>query len=402
MDTARFREIIITYVTGGLDEAGIAELRRLLDQPGFQELLDEIMQEDQEMRSLKQYDFPASYDRINAVLLSRLELYRKSAAPIRRVRFLSTAWVRYAAAIILLLAGGGYLFLKVNKSGNLPISAASSKPDNLKPGTNRAVLTLADGRQVNLDSSTVGLVASQGNVRVKKLANGQLAYEPNGSPVEAPKGLVYNTLTVPRGGIYQLELPDGSHVWLNSSSSLRYPTAFTGGDRAVELKGEGYFEVAHDPARPFAVTTGGTKVKVLGTGFDIMGYTDESALKVTLVQGSVAVSSSGGRTLLRPGEQVAIRGAATTVQRADLPEVLAWKDGEFRFKGMDIEAIMRQVARWYDVEILYDGPKPVNRFGGVTPRKSEVRELLAVLEATHKVHFKLEGNKITVIGGPGP
>jgi transmembrane sensor len=388
MNEARFRQLFEGWLHDQLNIREQTELMDLLVDPRLEEVCEQMIGD--------YYDqLPVEYSMEPEVSEALFRSILPGATGAKKVSIWSNGWRGYmaAAAIVALVALTGMWWWAKNRRVSDQIVAENSYKNDVRPGGSHAILTLANGRQVMLDTAVDGAVIQEKGVRVTKIGKGLLAYKGKEGDINA-----YNTLTVPRGGIYQLVLPDGSHVWLNSASSLHYPTAFTGGDRTVELTGEGYFEVAPDAGKPFFVQTGGTKVAVLGTGFNIMGYADEEALKVTLVQGSIAVD----RTVLKPGEQATLSGERMAVNPADLQEVLAWKDGEFRFNGTDIGAIMRQVARWYDVEIVYEGPKPVNRFGGVIPRKSEVGDLLAVLEATHKVHFKQDGNKITVIGGPKP
>ena len=317
-----------------------------------------------------------------------------------------------AAAIAGFVVAGGWVWLK-----SLQRRPAAAVVATIRPGGDKAILTLADGKQVVLDSAGNGTVAEERGMKITKVDGGLLTYkglngdsigpahETNGgSDLKGNTGDAnsFNTLAVPRGGKFQVVLPDGTHVWLNSGSTLRYPTAFSGKARRVELTGEGYFDVKHDAARPFFVRSGETDVEALGTGFNLMAYDDEPGMKVTLVDGSVAVGKAADRVVIRPGEQAVLkdRKGRAVIGRPDLKEVLAWKDGDFRFDGTDIASIMRQVARWYDVNIAYSGTMPTNKFTGVIPRKSDVRELLTVLEVTGKVHFRQNGKTVTVISGP--
>ncbi|HEV2481313.1 MAG TPA: FecR family protein [Puia sp.] len=307
-----------------------------------------------------------------------------------------------AAAVCLLAVAGIFLFrrpappaLIVKTKMPLPV---------IIPAGNKAVLTLADGSHIVLDSAAEGTLARQGGVQVIKLAGGQLLYK-NAQPglVSAPSGAVdahplYNEITTPRGGFYELLLPDGSKVWLDAASSLRFPTAFTGASRCVELTGEAYFEVAPGPQQPFLITTQGVTVQVLGTELNLMAYADEDAIRTTLVNGAVRVVRGSDQQRLRPGEQAAwLRdGQRWQVSTPDMRQVLAWKRMEFRFEGLPIDAIMRQIGRWYDVDIVFRGPHPVGEFNGVISRKQSVADLLTVLEQTDIVHFTIEGRKVIV------
>jgi ferric-dicitrate binding protein FerR (iron transport regulator) len=209
----------------------------------------------------------------------------------------------------------------------------------------------------------------------------------------------FHTLVTPRGGQYQLLLPDGSKVWLNAASSVRFPTSFSGKERHVELTGEAYFEIAKDASRPFRVDApGGMQVEVLGTHFNIMSYTDENAINTTLLEGSVKVREGSVSSLLRPGEQASLNKASDgiSVSNADVDETIAWKNGLFRFEGATIEAVMKQIARWYDVEVIYKGSVS-KHFRGMISRSVDISQVIKMLELTSEVHFKIDGKTITVM-----
>jgi ferric-dicitrate binding protein FerR (iron transport regulator) len=300
-----------------------------------------------------------------------------------------------AAAVLLVVAG---IFL-VHHSSSAPAAVAGKTPASkpvIIPAGNKAVLTLADGSHIVLDSVANGRLASQGSMQVIKLSTGRLAYQPAPGPAGDP--VLYNEIATPRGGFYELILPDGSRVWLDAASSLRYPTAFNGTSRTVELTGEAYFQVAPNPGQPFLINTQGITVQVLGTELNLMAYSDEDAVRTTLVSGSVRVVRGDEGQQIRPGEQAAwMRGGQHwQVSKPDMKQVLAWKRLEFRFEGLSIDAIMRQIGRWYDVDIEFRGPPPSGEFNGVISRKRSVTDLLAVLEQTDIVHFSLQGRKIIV------
>jgi transmembrane sensor len=299
-----------------------------------------------------------------------------------------------AVAAVCLLGVTGYFLL--HRPGARRATPPVVKAPVIVPAGNRATLTLADGRRVVLDSAADGNLTVQGNTQVIKLAGGQLVYRDGAGSTAA--AMTYNVMTTPRGGYYQVILPDGSKVWLDAASSLRYPTAFSGKDRAVELSGEAYFEIAPRADQPFLVTSNGITVQVLGTEFNLMAYSDEDAIRTTLVKGSVRVVCGKDLRQVLPGQQTSWKrgGSAWQVSVPDINEVLAWKQGEFRFRDLDIPAIMRQIARWYDVDIEYVGKEPTGEFTGVIPRKKDVADLLAVLEQTDEVFFTLRGRKIIV------
>ncbi len=307
-----------------------------------------------------------------------------------------------AAAVILLAAGYGvFLFIREYKSqvDNVEVAAV----DDIPPGGDKATLTFDDGRSVRLDEQQNGVLKFDGNVRIRK-EDSMVVYEATDSEQEKTR---YNVITTPRGGQYSLRLPDGSTVWLNAASSLRYPTSFTGRSRTVELRGEAFFDIVPFTASdkpdgdkiPFIVTVNGKQtVKVLGTRFNINGYEDELSVKTTLVEGSVEVSAQkGGSTLLKPNQQSALTntGKLTVTEHADLEEAIAWKNGQILFRDTDIRDIMRQIARWYDVDVIYQDDIPERLFDGGISRDSKLSSLLQILE-TSGIHFKVEGKQIIV------
>jgi len=313
----------------------------------------------------------------------------------RRMRALS------AAAILLLLAGTAWFYRPQRPSSRgAVVRHERSQP---QPGSSKAVLTLSDGTQVALQPANRHIDDKSGASIQQR--DSQLVY--HAATAGEDEGPVsYNTITVPRGGQYQLVLSDGTRVWLNSASSLRYPTAFRGNTRLVTLTGEGYFEVAKDYARPFRVEAGGQVIDVLGTEFNVNCYTDETDTRTTLVQGSVRVSLPGrfDSLVIRPGEQAVAANAMErrlrVVDHADIEQVVAWKNGYFQLSDADIRTIMRQAARWYDVDIAYAGKAPEQRLSGKLRRSASVTEFLDML-SYFNIHFQIRGRTITVMAGGG-
>jgi transmembrane sensor len=281
------------------------------------------------------------------------------------------------------------------------VVAAPAPPADVQPGGNKATLTLADGHVINLDSAADGVLSSQGNTYVAK-ADGKLAY--NIAASEKPITPTFNVLTTPRAGQFTLALPDGTHVWLNNASSIRYPVWFTGATREVELTGEAYFEVAKDVTHPFRVhirnsaagPDGGT-VEVLGTSFNVMAYSDENAERATLVDGSIRYVHGASNALLKPEDEsvFAPNGELKTLHHVNTDEITAWKNGYFHFDHSDLESTMRQFARWYDITVAYQGKISPQEFNGKIPRSTTLTTVLKALEGEN-VHFKLEGKQVTV------
>ena len=306
-------------------------------------------------------------------------------------------WHRRAvAAAVLLMLGTGYYFFTTNhkEQKNLSGIGQPKMADIPPPNSVNAVLTLSNGQRIIIDSAGNGMLAKQGSVKVIKLANGAIAYRGSSNEIQ------YNTLSNPRGSkVVNLVLSDGSRVWLNAASSLRYPTSFGGNERKVEITGEAYLEVAHNPTMPFIVSKGNTSIKVLGTHFNVNAYDDESSLNVTLLEGSVSVAARGNQQpkVIKPGEQAQVNknGSIGVSNSVDLSEVIAWKNGVFSFKDADIGRIMREISRWYDVDVVFE--KPVEeKFYAEVSRNMKVSTLLEMLEATKAVHFKIEGRMISV------
>lgn len=269
-----------------------------------------------------------------------------------------------------------------------------AKTQVLAPGSNKAMLTLADGTQIPLDSAANGALAQQGNTQISN-KNGKLSYQANGG-----NEVMYNTVTTPHGGQYQLTLADGSKVWLNAASSIRFPTAFTGKERQVSITGEAYFEIAQQSNHPFSVQVKAAEkdltVKVLGTSFNIMAYADEKAVKTALVDGAVQVESGKEKNVLKPGLEASLTDNSFAIAPADLEQTLAWKDGKFRFRSTNIKTIMRQLSRWYDMDVAYNGDVSDIDLTGVISRREDAGKLLKALEATQRVHFEVNGHNVTV------
>ena len=309
-------------------------------------------------------------------------------------------WRRLAvAALVLLITGKAVLFLLPGgPAKNKPMSPGQpvSNAHDLPPGRNNAILTLADGHSITLDSAANGGLAQQGNTKVIKL-NGQISYRNTGS-AEGNEATLFNTISTARGNQYQLTLSDGSKVWLNAASSLRFPTSFKGKERRVEVTGEAYFEIAKNPAMPFKVVAGSGEIDVLGTHFNINAYADEPSVKTTLLEGAVAVKKETALQMLAPGQQAEFspKGGISFSKNVDVTLETAWKDGFFWFNNTDIHTLMRQVSRWYDVEVAFQGNITDDGFTGKVPRDLPLSRLLNILEQ-YELHFKIEGKKITVL-----
>lgn len=304
-----------------------------------------------------------------------------------------------AAAIFVVFSVALYFYVNNNrqaKQGNL---TAQHQGNDVNPGGNKAMLTLADGSKISLTDAGNGELAKQAGIVVTKTKDGQLVYETSNENARTTE-VQYNTISTPAGGQYQINLPDGTTVWLNALSSLRYPTIFNAAKRKVVLSGEAYFEVAKNPNQPFVVSTNGAgkaqDVTVLGTHFNINSYQNEVATKTTLLEGAVKITALAQDMVLKPGQQ-AILNHTLKVMNVDVTQAIDWKNGNFYFNDENIESIMRKLARWYDIDVVYQGQIPNVDFGGEISRGKKLSEVLKVLETTRTIHFKIEGRRVTVM-----
>lgn len=300
-------------------------------------------------------------------------------------------WQRWmvAASLLIIASAGGYFLLQKDQPD---VQYSNVLKQDFVSGSNKAVLTLSGGKQIILTGAKNGQLATQGGAVIQKTADGEVVYDREGSD----KAIVMNTITTPRGGQYHLTLADGTGVWLNAASSITYPSGFTGQKRQVEISGEVYFEVAHNAAKPFFVKSGIQTVEVLGTHFNINAYKEESAIKTTLLEGSVAVSVSGNRQMIKPGQQSVLKGNSIKISEADTDEAMAWKAGYFQFVDADIETVMRQISRWYDVDVTFEGAISKETFTGRISRFRNISEALKIVQSSKGVHLSYSGRRIMV------
>ena len=405
------KEVVIKWLRQDILSAGEqAVIDELLATPEGRELLMKFKEEDWVRKESIKLNAKLNDALWNKILAS---LHRGETREVRGIDTLAYpeprinrgwGWKIAAAVVVLLASGAAYWGLThpttATSKGNEPNTAIAGLP-----GGDRAILTLADGRQINLDSSANGVVADQGNVTISKTASGQLAYKTlEGKPI-AP---AFNTLTTPRAGQFSLALPDGSKVWLNNGSSLRYPVYFSGDSRNVELKGEGYFEIAKNPKMPFKVDVrhsgagdDGGSVQVMGTSFNIMAYADENEQRTTVVTGSIGVTGKGEEIVLKPGDQAVldVTGNEEILHHVNTQEVTAWTAGYFHFDHSGLESTMRQLVRWYDIDqVVYKDKSKLTgqEFTGKIQRNLPLEVVLKGLQNEH-VHFILDGRILTVM-----
>ncbi|MCK7553626.1 FecR domain-containing protein [Chitinophaga sedimenti] len=355
------------------------ELAALMEQPQHKEL-DPLLKASWDQLQVKETLSTADKNRIVDHILKK----RATVHPIRRYW-----WA--AAAAVLIAVGAGYQFNRTQRQDTNQL-VTTGAPD-VAPGRQGAILTLSNGQTIVLDSLHNGVIAQQSGTQVT-LSNGQLAYDALGAA-----DVVYNTMTTPRGRHFQLMLADGTMVWLNAASSLRFPNVFTGSQRVVEVTGEAYFEVAKNAAQPFIVKVNEhTQVEVTGTSFNINAYVEEAAITTTLLSGGVNIHAHGVRKSLRPGQQASIIGSGIRIQDdAETEMAIAWKNGLLDFNGANLREVMRKLTRWYDLDVIYEGKIPDAEFEGALPNNLQLSQVIKILTKV-EVKFRIEeGRKLIVL-----
>jgi len=381
MNKTIVKDLLDKYLTGTLGADEKARLSELIEEPDYREQLELLMEE-----SFSEDRFEDEEDaKIKFAIQSYLDkkINKKPAKIFRLSRMVA------AASVILIISAGIWFANKSNDQKVATTEKQNIQNDVKAPASNKAMITLANGKQIILDSAGNGILATEQNVNITRLDDGQIVYSGTGNEV------LYNTLTNPRGSkVINLTLADGSKVWLNAESSLKYPTAFIGTERKVEITGEAYFEVAHNAAMPFKVKKDATEITVLGTHFNVNAYSDEANIKVTLLEGSVKINKGPNNIIIKPGQQAQV-ASGVKVSAVDTDEVMAWKNGKFSYSNANLETIMRQMARWYDVEVEYKN-KITDHYTVNISRDVPVSRLFRFIEMSGGVHFKIEGRKVIV------
>ncbi|WP_222538136.1 FecR family protein [Pedobacter polysacchareus] len=341
-------------------------------------------------------EFPWEESAMGSKTEIKQALYRKLQKDIHPTVTKPLYYKRWTvAAAILIICSLGLYYTKVQQKAAVGAPLAS----RITAGGHKAVLTLSDGSEVTLNDTGTLDPIKDGLATISNNNEGILVYHPVARASAGQAENPMNTISIPRGGQYQVVLPDGTKVWLNAASSLSFPTDFSGLERRVQLKGEAYFEVAKNTKMPFKVEVKGMSVKVLGTHFNVMAYDDEQQINTTLLEGSVEVASSKKVQILKPGEQATLKKSDGTmnVNAVNTAEFLAWKNGSFMFTDENIETIMRKIARWYDVEVIYKGNLSDKVFAGSISKEEDISEVLKMLELTGTIHFKVEGRRVIVM-----
>jgi len=399
--TGKFLELLDDYVADESSSSERVELLHMVRSGEHQELLERHITA---TFNSNRIEGPVLSTRQKEEILQNIFAEARLAAPVIAMgQKKGRIWRWAAAAAIFVAVGAGLLWpYRTTNEGAIATRGGNTQPENkVAPGGYTATLTLGDGSVVELDNAKSNALPGQGNVQVTN--NGQeLVY----TGTQNNNNIVYNKLSTPRGGQYRIVLPDGSKVWLNAASTLRFPIAFAGGERQVLLTGEAYFEVNSHPVAsnrqqktPFTVSVNGAKVRVLGTHFNVMAYDDEPAVKTTLLEGAVKIEGGQAESVLKPGQQAILRPGdhGIEVTKADTQAATAWKDGSFDFNGADIPTVMRQIARWYNVDVVYEkGLPPAKQFDGKISRESTIADFVKILE-TNGIHTRVEASARRIV-----
>jgi transmembrane sensor len=379
--------LITRFIDGTIDFAELQELDSWRKESPekeslFQELTNPEMQE-HAIKKMQRYDTAGSFDKIKQIIQDN-DKQRK---------VISMRWLKILAAATTLAVASILLFTyEFHKSTNSIVSL-KPHPQYIAPGSDKAILTLANGKKIIINQRGTGIVAVQAGVQINNTIDGKIIYTEANQLTQ--NMIEFNTIETPKAGKYQLQLPDGTKVWLNADTKLHYPIAFKGKERNVELMGEAYFEVAKDKTKPFSVFSNGQKVTVLGTHFNINSYKDEGHIATTLVEGSVQVSFGNSKEILKPGQQSSLRNGEIKVSKADIHLAIAWKDGQLAFLRTDLKSVLRQIARWYDIEVEYVGKVPDFTISGDVSRDADLSSMLEILKL-YDVHFIQHGRKLII------
>ncbi len=387
---ARLNYLLDGYLNKTATEPEKDELFELIRQANNDEALEQVL--------LRAWNNFLPDEAVFESAKSRQILTSILSQPVKNAPFITPknkGQIYFAAAALALFMGFAILFLSHKKLKTNQIITKNKPLHHILPGSNKAVLRLANGKSIILDSAHIGTIINLKNTRIKKAQDGLLVYNAGRPQLNEPASI--NTISTPRGGQYQVILPDGSKVWLNAASSISFPTRFTGKIRQVSVSGEAYFEVAKNAAAPFRVKTERASIEVLGTHFNVMAYADEQHMKTTLLEGSVKINSKNSTNLLKPGQQALVNtyGQQTIDNDTDTNDAVAWKNGMFQFTDAGIQEIMRQVSRWYNVPVSYEGKITERQFTGRIARSVKAPDLLAMLQYMG-VHAGLKNNQIIV------
>jgi ferric-dicitrate binding protein FerR (iron transport regulator) len=382
---SRFNTLLEGYVEGLLSPEELKEFLALL--PQHKNELEEHM-----LESLESGQYDGMTDAGSRAAMYQKVMQQTQEHKKRGVILISLFRMAAASVLLFFIIGSCFFFYHYKSTPSWHKNFALKK--QIIPVGNKAILTLSDGSTVQLDSTANGMLSTQGDAVVMNQNNGELIYK---SANKTSTESVYNTVSTPKGGTYKVTLPDGSYVMLNAASSIHFPTVFTGNNRTVEITGEAYFEISPNETKPFRVKVNNIEVQVLGTHFNINGYKDEDAVKVTLLEGAVRVAGEKSNLLLKPGQQARMmNGNSEIINQVDIEEIIAWKNGSFNFNQSTLPEVMRQISRWYDVTVAYEGKISDKHFTGIVSRNENISAVLDLMQLAG-VKFKLEGERKIII-----
>lgn len=388
MNEKLLMDLLDQYLIGTISAADKLKLKEMMEEPASMEKLDTVMRQSFLNDEFESEENPALRLAIQNYLNDKINEPGQQRPKVFRM-----TWVAAAASVTIIAVLALMFFLTNQGKSKKDDSAIVQTEKDINPGHEGAILTLANGQQIILDSSGNGAVAEEGAIKIIK-KGAQVSYTGPGDNT-----IVYNTMTTPKGRTYSLVLADGTKVWLNAASSITFPTAFSGKDRTVNITGEAYFEVTKDESKPFHVIANSMNVRVLGTHFNVNSYGDGGITKATLLEGLVRVQSVIDPTkvmTIRPGEQAELeKNELNVIKNVDIQQVMAWKNGFFQFNGAEIQTVMKQIERWYDVTVSYEGNIPQREFAGQIPRNINLSEVLKILQESN-VHFKIENKNLIV------
>lgn len=390
MQVSRFNALLEQYITDTISKEDLIAFYAMLNDTRYRALWDAALQNEWDMETYEGQEEEGIGRSIREQVISRLPA--GEVLPIRHSSLFFIRRAAAAAAAVAIIVAGFYWINNVREKENDPAARITATATEIQPGGNKAVLTLGNGKQIDLAEVAAGRIAEQGNIRITKKRQGVVTYEMAG----IGKNVYDNWVHTPRGGQYCVVLADGTSTWLNAGSSIRFPTMFTGDERKVEVTGEVYFDVAPDKQKPFVVTTKGMTVQVLGTRFCVNAYDNEPVVKATLLQGSIKVLASGNGSILAPGQQAYVQdNKISVVKNVDTGAAVSWKNGYFTFEKADVKTVMRQVERWYDINVIYTDSIHDAHFNGVIPRNILASNLIQILNAGG-ISCSLRGNSIVI------
>ena len=398
MDGNRFRHLLAQYFDNTISRQDCEELLGHLDEADpaiVSQAIDHALKTDRP--TTVAFD-PDKQKQVYNQLVSEIHKRQAATAPSTHGRRLNVSALIKVAALLAAVLSVAILLYTTKQPENNSIIASANNRGIVLPDHNQAILTLADGRTIVLSDSLSGVLAQESGVKITMTQDGSVLYEAQQADIVNAVAK-YNTFSTPKGHTYQLLLPDGTKVWLNTASSIHYPMVFTGHERTVSLNGEAYFEVAHDASKPFKVEANGSTIQVLGTHFNVSAYAEEQQVTTTLVEGAVNVSKNDKTVMLKPGQQAVVDGVTGTIQQstANVLSVVAWKNGYFRFDDESIEDIIDKISRWYDIEAVEYRGQFGDRFSGTFQRSKNVSQLFSGLEKLAPIRFEIDERRVVIM-----